>query len=65
MNNDEQITHIMNRFDKLEHQNKVILDNLFIRLKVREVIQEAKHGSDVLQIISIQETADGVVIRVR
>ena len=65
MNNDEQMIHIMNRFDKIEHQNKIILDNLFIRLKVREVIQEAKHGSDVLQITSIQETENGVVIRVK
>lgn len=66
MNNDQQIDHINSRFDTLEHQNKVILDNLFIKLKVYKVLQESSLGAiRELNVIGIMETAEGVVIRVR
>lgn len=68
MNNDQQIQHLDSRLDKLEHNDKIILDNLFIRLKVLKVIMEhelAAGGDVVLNIVGVMETENGVIIRVR
>lgn len=65
MNNDQQITHLDCRLDIIEGQNRRLMEMIYAKLQVKSVLLEETGGVKVLQIMQIQESSEGIVIRVK
>lgn len=64
MNNDQQIVEIMNRFDKVDRDNAQILSGLFMKLKINTVYRRLEEGKEVMNIVAIHESSEGITIEV-
>ncbi len=65
MNNDEQIKHIDSKFEKLDRDIRIIHELLMSRMRVAYVLLEESECVKTLQIMQIQESSEGLVIRVK